>query len=890
MFPTSPVKPSIALLRSLAVIAVVMGGAVAAEVQKEPPAFTLPIVDGGDLRFDHLPLGVDPSHRRITGIVQDDLGFLWVGTDDGLKRYDGYRIRDFRHDPKDTESLADNFIVSLFKDSSGKLWVASGRYLDVYDPATEKFTPFRADLRKQDRLAVRVGQVNQDRSGTVWLSTDKGLYEVDHTVGVRFHYQHDAAKDQSLSSNVVRSTVECKDGTLWVATTAGVDSIDRKIHKVTRHAAFDMGRSVWSRIIEDHAGVLWLAYGGTYGTGLAMIDRAADTFTHYRLIPQGEKASAGAKAMYEDADGNLWVASSMGGLYKLDPGRRQFVRYRNNPSDPATVASDQLTEIFADREGGVWVGTQGDGIDRFTRKPLPFRRYVHENGNPNSLEKDSVTAVLQDSRGVLWIGGTRSLVKVDPQSGNFEFLRSHGSPKPGEISTTRVISMAEDRSGDLWFGTQGGGLNRLDRKTGHFQVFRHEESNPASLSSDAVVSLYIDRADVLWVGTENGLNAFDPKTESFRVYAPPAKPSTFRWISQDSGGGLWLSTGWNGVYRFDPVTAKFTVYRHSNAPGALSSDAANAVCVDRSGIVWVGTQSGLNRLDPATGTATLYNPGQSSISIDSILEDARGSLWLGTEDGLVRFDPRAKAFRHFYTSDGLAANELGFSAAWKSPQGVMYFGSYGGLTVFDPAQLVEESYVPPVRLTDIQILGKPAAIGANSPLRQSISMTNSLRFTHKQNIVSLGFSVLSYANPARSRYRYRLEPLETQWNEVDSSQRSVTYPGLPPGDYVFWVLGSNGRGVWNEEGARLAISVLPPWWNSWWFRTVLAALLLFSVWAFLQLRLRQQAHEFNMRLEGRVEERTRIARELHDTLLQSFQASLIRMQAARNVFARAQYA
>ena len=177
------------------------------------------------------------------------------------------------------------------------------------------------------------------------------------------------------------------------------------------------------------------------------------------------------------------------------------------------------------------------------------------------------------------------------------------------MSTTHVISMADDRSGDLWFGTQGGGLNRLDRRTGRLQVFRHEKNNPTGLSSDTVVSLYIDRAGVLWAGTDDGLNAFDPKTESFRVYPPPVKPSTFRWISEDSRGGLWLSSGWNGVYRFDPASGKFTVYRHSDAPGTLSSDAVNAVCVDHSGIVWVGTQAGLNRLDPATGMATVYNPG-----------------------------------------------------------------------------------------------------------------------------------------------------------------------------------------------------------------------------------------------------------------------------------------
>jgi signal transduction histidine kinase len=208
------------------------------------------------------------------------------------------------------------------------------------------------------------------------------------------------------------------------------------------------------------------------------------------------------------------------------------------------------------------------------------------------------------------------------------------------------------------------------------------------------------------------------------------------------------------------------------------------------------------------------------------------------------------------------------------------------LTVFDPAGIVEDPYAPPVRLTNIEILGKPVAIGGKSPLQQSISMTNSLELRYTQNTFSLEFSALTFADPVRNRYRYRLEPLEKQWNEVDSSRRSLTYTGLPAGGYVLRVLGSNGRGIWNEAGVRLAISVLPPWWSSWWFRTALAALILLSAWAFLQLRLRQQAHELSLRLDERVEERTRIARELHDTLLQSFQGSLFQMQAARNLLSR----
>jgi len=876
-------RPSFSI-RWIGILFVSAGAAFTAPQWDDLTVTSLPVTETPPLRFDHIPLSAGPIHRRITGIVQDDLGFLWIGTDDGLKRWDGYRIRDFRHDSKNPGSLADNYIIALSRDRSGKLWVASGRNLDVYDPRADRFSPFRDG---KERLTARVGQIRQDATGAVWLASDKGLYEATPDGGIRFRYQHDAKNSDSLSSDKVWATLESKDGTFWVATAAGIDTIDRASRKVARRIAFDLSRSGGTKLLEDRAGVMWLVYHGTHGPGLAALDRNTNRLAHYKLFPgEGDKISPGAAAICEDPDGNLWIGSSAGGLIMLSSDRTRLVRDRNRAEDPTSLASDEVVQLLIDREGGIWAGTKAAGLDRATTKPLPFRRYVNEPGNPDSLDRDAVDSVFRDSRGVLWIGCTRSLVQVDPKTGKFRFFRTHGVVKPGELSGVWARAIAEDPSGDLWFAIQGAGLNRMNLQSGRVTVYRHAKADGSSLSSDDVQSLHFDRSGRLWVGTTDGLNAFDARTGSFRVYQPPVKPSSFRWISEDPRGSLWLSTGWNGVVRFDPQAGKFTVYRHSESGGSLVSDSVNAVYADASGTVWVGTQAGLNRLDPATGVFTAYNPRGSSISIGSILEDSRGNLWLGTADGLVRFDPRTKAFRHYYTSDGLSANELQFFGAWKSPQGEMYFGTSDGLTIFDPTQIVDASYVPPVRLTDLQIFGKPVAIGPKAPLQESVAAAKSLILTHAQNLFSLEFAALSYGNPARNRYRYRLEPVEEEWNDADSSRRSVTYPALPSGRYVFRVQGSDSHGVWNETGANLAISVLPPWWDSWPFKTALAAALLLCLWAFHQLRLRQQEREFNMRLEGRVEERLRVARDLHDTMLQTFQAALIHTQAAFNQLSR----
>ena len=873
-------------MRKSAAIGVLLAMAMSAGAEPGQASIALPVTDGTDLRFNHLALGTDPSHRRITGFAQDDFGFLWMGTDDGLMRYDGYRIRAFRQDPGNPNSLGDTYVIALFKDRSGKLWVpTAARLLDVYNPVMETFTPFRTNGRSGDRLSARVGEVNQDRAGTIWLATDDGLYQVDEATWKTVHYRSKPSDANTLSSNVVRATLETKDGTFWVATTAGLDVLDRRTERVERRIAFPMEHSVWTKLVEDHAGVLWMSYSRIGYPGLAEVERTTNTLRHYQLIPPSEKITPGLASMIEDPDGNLWLGGTSAGLFKMDRERRHIVRFRNQASDPKSIAANQVQRLFADREGNIWAGTAGDGTDWFARKPLPFRRYLHEPGNPRSLDKELVWAVYEDSRGILWVGCVRSLVKVDRQSGRFEFYRSNAPSWPGQLSGIWVRTMAEDRAGDMWFGTSSG-LNRVDLRTGRVQVYRHDKNNPHSLSNDSVRSLLLDHAGVLWVGTEDGLNAFDANTGTFRVYVPPAAPSQYWKIVEDSHGQLWLSSRWCGVHRFDPATGKFTVYRHSQAAGSLSSDVTTAILADRGGTVWVGTQAGLERLDPSTGAATLFRPTQSAEPILSILEDSGGDLWLGSLNGLLRFDPRRKTFQRYYTSDGLAANELAWGAAWKSSRGEMFFGSQGGLTMFFPEQIREDPYVPPVVLTDIQILGKPVAIGGGSPLTRSISTTDSLVLKYVQNSVSFEFSALSYANAERNRYRYRLEPRDTEWQEVDSSRRAVTYMSIPAGKYVFRVQGSNGRGVWNEGGVRLAMSVQPPWWATWQFRLAALVSVLAAMAGIWRWRRENAKRRFQLQLEAQIDERMRIARELHDTMLQTFQAALIQMQAGYNLLSR----
>ncbi len=833
----------------------------------------LPITEGADLRFTHVTFGAGASSGRIAQIVQDDQGFLWMGTQDSLQRYDGYRLREYRHDPANPNSLSGSYIYSLFKDREGQLWVGSNLFLDRFNPQTEVFTHYHLPA---GRFEGWVSHITEDREGTLWLSTNHGLNRLNPSTGQTVRYQHAAGDPSTLSGNQIRATLEGKDGSFWVATTVSLDIFDRRTEKVTQHFSFPV-RTAADRphseisLCQDHTGTIWVAF--SFGDGLASVDRAAGKLVYYSFGADNSDVATlpGMRTIYEDEEGILWLGTASNGVLKLDRERRHFVRYRNHPNDPASLGSDQVVGMYEDREGNVWVGTTGGGVNWFQRKRLPFTRYQHEPGNPHSLDSNYTSAVFIDHTGAMWVGSMSVLTRIDRATGQYTFYRKAGGA--GDLSSTWVISIAEDRFGSLWFGTIDGGLNRFDPRSGRFKAYRHNPADPTSLTDDTVLALYIDRKGALWAGTENGLCRFDPATDRFQAFkANGGERFRYRSIGEDSKGNLWLGTLESGLLMLDPATGKFTSYGHTGAAGGLSNATVNQVYVDRADMVWAATENGLDRLDAANGAFTAFyqRDGLPSASLSNILADEGGDLWISTSGGLSRFNPRTREFKNYFATDGLQGDEFyNYASAYKSGDGEMFFNSYAGVVSFRPEKMVEKPYAPPVVLTDFLLFGKQVSLAGESPLRQPIHSTSSITLSHRQSIFSLEFAALSYASPERTRYRYKLEGLETEWNETDSTRRSATYTTLAPGSYVFRVQAHVNRGAWSEKEARLGIVVLPPWWGTWWFRSIAALLILLALWRVYITRVRRieqhnrelareeaRLREQNLELDRKVAERT----------------------------------
>jgi streptogramin lyase/signal transduction histidine kinase len=444
---------------------------------------------------------------------------------------------------------------------------------------------------------------------------------------------------------------------------------------------------------------------------------------------------------------------------------------------------------------------------------------------------------------------------------------------------TEVRAIAEDQAGRLWVGMLDGSLYRLNPSTGKFTTYKHGVQSSHGCANNEVRAFLVDHLGQLWVGAEDSLCLYDPVTDQFKAYKSTSPGlNEIDTISEDSDGALWIGSSHFGLYRFDPVKATFTAFRHSISAGSLSNDVVTSVLIDHSGTLWAGTPDGLNRLDRATGTFATYRAtdGLPSNIVNGVVEDANGDLWVTTNYGLSHFNPLLKTFHNYYQADGVFDDLTG---AWKGPSGRIFFGSYSGLTVLSPSVIEEKRFVPRVVLTDFKISDQSVAIGADAPLRQSIAVTKALTLSHSQNTFSFAFAALSYADPERTRYRYRLDRLENKWNEVASAQNVARYPLIAPGEYVFRVEAWTPRGGWTEPGVEVRIAILPPWWNTWWFRLAAVVAFMFTALLLYRLRLHEVTGRLNLLFEERLAERMRIARDFHDTLLQSFQAVLLNFHA-----------
>ncbi len=798
-----------------------------------------------EIRFEHVSIDHGLSQNTVYAIVQDRLGFLWIGTGDGLNRYDGYSLEVLRSAPNDLNSLSHNLIRAIFEDREGILWIGTGDGLNRYDRRTRTFTRYQHDPAVDGSLSADlVSAIHQDRAGVLWVGTaGGGLDRLEPgRSGSFIHLRNNPADPLSLSHDSVRSLFEDGQGNLWVGTQQGLNRIDAATRRLTRYlpdaTAGAGGYNSISSILEDQQGRLWL---GTW-SGLMRFDPAKAAFDFFGDSTKG-KDPVDVRALEQDRDGSLWLGTGGRGILTFDPVKETFVsQVTHDPRQSSSLSGNNVTAFRRDRSGALWIGSSGDGLNKLDPAAKAFAHYGRDPAAPQGLSDNMITAIHEDRAGRLWIGTRNAgLNRLDRRS---EAASTRHSP-PGvrtlradprdakRLARDDVRAIVEDSAGTLWVGTEAGGLHRLE-PDGSFTRFGHDPDDPGSLRDNDVWALHEDRRGTLWIGTYGGgLSRYDRAKNAFITYLhDPSDPGSLasnivRAIYEDTRGSLWIGTGGGGLDRFDPSPRSmgapppvFQHYRHDPGDSAsLSSDQVLTILEDRAGSLWFGTHGGgLNRLVPGTtdGPANTsfrfytQKDGLASDVVYGLLEDEKGFLWMSTNAGLSRFDPRTGSFRNYDVTDGLQSREFNAGAYFKGRRGEMFFGGIDGFNAFFPAHIVDNPYVPPVVLTSFRKFNREV------PLESEPAFLSTVTLGPRESVFSFEFAALSFAAQRKNQYAYRLVGFRDQWTQL-GTKRDVTFTNLNPGAYTLEVRAANNDGVWNPRPLALRVVVEPPFWRTWWF-------------------------------------------------------------------------
>lgn len=837
--------------------------------------FSICIPQKKDLSFNLISIEQGLSQSTVFCILQDKRGFMWFGTNDGLNKFDGYNITVYKPDPVIPNSLSGNRIFTIFEDSKGELWIGTDGGLNKFNRDKEEFIHYTYNEHNPNSIPDNhVTCIKEDNEQYLWIGTNNGLAKFDTKNNKFTIYKNNAIDKFSLSNNYVWVIYNDKAGNLWI----GTDSLLNKYNKQTgKFYRFNfapgepkiVAKNTIFAICEDAEGILWVATR----SGLNRFDKKNNSFVHLNSNPKDPNALSqdNIYSLLIDKSKNLWVGTLGGGLNKLTviPSVKskaslyKFEHYSNNSKNQKSLSNNYVWSIYEDKAGALWIGTD-IGLNRYDPQLEKFNVYQNNPFDINSLCSNVVTSILEDNTGQLWIGSNRGLNKYDPVKMKYTLYINNPAEKTS-ISNNYIRSIHEDRNGIIWIGTNGGGLNKYDRKTNRFKKYGYDAQNINSISDDKVISICEDKEGILWLGTLGGLNRFDPKSEKIQRFKNDPKNSNslshnyIFSVFEDSNNELWIGTSF-GLNRYSKKENKFTRYfAEANKPNSISNNLIMSIYQDHAGTMWFGTNGGLNKYDKEKNC--FYHYTEKTILFNDviygILEDSKGYLWLSTNKGLAQFNAATNYIKNYTKDDGLQSNQFSTGAYYKNSKGKMYFGGINGMNEFFPENIIKNSYIPPVVLTDFRISNKSINLNNSTTLTKSITETQEIELTYKENVFSFEFAALSYTLPQDNEYSYMMEGFDKDWIK-SGNRRFVTYTNLDPGEYVFKVKGANNDGVWNEQGIQILITVAPPVWKTWWFILLSSLLVLILIGLIISYRMKALLAVERIRFN--------IAADLHDDL------------------------
>jgi PAS domain S-box-containing protein len=860
--------------------------------------------------FEHISQEQGLSFNTVTAFAQDKQGFLWVGTFDGLNRYDGVQFKIFRHTSGDATKNIPNQIRFLYADKNDEIWIVSyDNTISRFNPRTEKFLPVRflqdsiQQTAQEGSSPYIIGGITEDASGMLWISTMNNIFRFNTTTQAfepfpkKYFPQSSTITFNGSFLAFTDTTLPSAKSRLWTRIHGGLAEIDTDTSSATSSqsrirtysltdTAFDKA-AFFGGLVQDSSGYIWFsdnAHIFCFDAHSKAIVARFPRETYLRLSPL--KNPPPHDFRFRDAlcapDGTVWFGTGYAGIvvvrYDHDPRNAAMTLVKNDEANPLALSGNTVRAFFADKSGVVWVGGEPFGINKYSPSKQKFQLFRHSALSPNTLANNYVRGICQTNDGTLWVatqfGG---LCRYNPTTGiwtRFQDDVSATLPKNHRLKTNRFWSVFADRTGTIWAGTLGNGLLRFNAQFDRF------EQSPLVPDSTVIQVITEDRDGNLLLGTR----ANTPQTGVF-VIPPNRLRSQVRFIStknpqnddimsgdvvaiqEDRFGTLWLG-GLRELWSFDTKNGSLRnrtpdILRAAGMPQSVVGSIVTAIMEDHDGTLWISSKgAGLARYDRVQDQFFFFNQtnGLPDNSLYAALEDGQGQFWISSDAGLTLWNRQHNTFRTFTTADGLQGREFNRGSYFKSANGMMFFGGTNGLNAFHPQHLRLNPFAPPIALTAVKIFAQEMRL--DSIVTRS-NRQETLTLNYEQNFLTFRFAALDFHVQQNNLYAYTLEGVDKDWIQ-NGTRNEAIYTNLNPGKYVLRVRAANNDGVWNNAGLTLNVVILPPWWATWWFRSILVLSCIGALLGIVQTyrgRIRRlQAHRRELLLH--IEERKRVEEEM----------------------------
>ena len=785
------------------------------------------------LQFQHLTDAQGLSHNRVWSITQDKYGLIWIGSQDGLNRLDGYKVDVYRKEPGNKNSLPGNYVRCLFTDTHGTVWIGTSNGLAFYDYRSNSFESFFQDTTDENSLPGNsISVIKEDVHGMLWIGTNTGLCSFD-VKNKRFQRFLPDRHSNSISSNHIRDIDFAPDGTMWITTGKGLNRLDLSTMRFTSffHDPKDtttLSGNILTQIAMDKDGNIWTSVNESIF--LECFNTKTYQVRHYRIFTEKQShiPNNTPRDIFIDKKGRLWVGTDQAGLYLFLPDKNIFYQYKANILDPNKMQSNTVVGMYQDKSNMIWLGTYA-GAERFNPDESKFILYRPNSITSLALANNSVQAIAEDPSYGLWIGTFNGIFILDRQTGaytNYQFNISD----PHTLSNNVVQSLCRDKRGNMWVGTMGG-LNLFDTVHKRFRRFYTKKDDVRGIAF--VLSIVSCKNGDLFFGGQGGLSKFDFKNDSVHHLSD----ETVTVIFEDNREILWIGRGGgnggagSGLLRWNRSTGKRE--RFSNIvddTSSLPSNSIGSIAQDHNGVIWIGTGAGLSSFNETTRKFTTFSVknGLPNAQVGQLVVDDKNRIWMSTNGGISMLNESRTKFTHYDPADGLQGRDFG-RTAFKTNDGYLCYGGRNGFNIFHPDSLRINNFIPQVILRRIMIFDEELKMDS------SFTELKTLKLSYKQNFFSFEFASLNYDHPEKNQYAYQLINFDKK-PVLNGTNRVFSYTNVPPGNYTLKVTASNNDDQWNKAGFELELIIIPPFWATMWFKTIVALVLAGSVLLFFRLR------------------------------------------------------